>query len=395
MITPKPYKDRWRAQAYIKELKKYYPIYGKTKEECENNIIKFLNDKINGILPETCINKNKQSQKSMYNTNDYTIKNFIELYIDFLQEKVDNENLLKNTMNDYIGCITKNMPEILNLKIEEITLEFLKNNFTKIREESGISLMHRVKNSLYPYFSKLAKTKKIEYNYLDEIEFPNKKTNKHAICSTKSLKILIELLKNEKDREYLYILVLLCSFFGTRISEALAIDYKKSFDRENKILSITQQQTKEKGKGYFIVDRTKTKKGNRSIFCLEVIMQEIDKYYLKQEKYFEIKGIQKDEKYKDLLLLNKNGSMIKENTAHRHWNKLLKKYQNDYNLPEKITFHSFRRYFAEWLREQNVDNKVIKEFMGHEKEDMTEYYQYQNIEYAQKEMEKVKTNIII
>lgn len=388
MVKPHQRKDgRWYASIYLgKDIfnkNKYKQIYGSDYYDCQKNIIDFLYKKENNLL-------NKPAKE--INIKD---KEFSVAFEEFVDEKVNNKKLTLRTKEDYMGCINKNLKDIAKIKIKDLNLEMFKILIEKVKKKQGDKLVIRVCKIINPFLNKLAKTNKIEYNFINEIVLPKVETKKHAKCDDKTLETIIELLKKEQNKEYLYGVILIGACCGTRIAETLAIDYYKSFDFDKKILKIFQQQVKKKGEGYVIEETTKTKNGNRYIPLLDVVIQEIKKIHIKQETYFKLAGIRKDPKYNTLLLLSPKGDMIKENTAHRHFKEFINKYKDKYNLNGEITFHSFRRYFATWLMKNGVSDKVAKEFMGHANVEMTEYYQDDDMEYNLKEFNKVKLGINI
>lgn len=388
MVKPHLRSDgRWYASVYLgKDIfnkKQYKHIYGKNFDDCEKNIIDFLYKKENNLL--------EVKQEEL----DTREKEFSLAFEEFINEKLNNNKLNERTKEDYIGCINKNLKDISKIKIKDLNLEMFKVLIEKIKKKDGNKLVNRVVKIINPFLEKLAKTNKIEYNFLNEIILPKVETKKHAKCDEKTLGIIIELLKKEPKREYLYEIILIGACCGTRISETLAIDYYNSFDFEKKILKINQQQVKKKGMGYIIEKTTKTQKSNRYIPLLDVFINEIQRLYIRQESFFELAGIKKDPKYKTLLLLNDKGEMIKENTAHRHFKEFINKYKDEYNINGEITFHSFRRYFATWLMKNGVSDKVAKEFMGHANVEMTEYYQDDDMEYNLQEFNKVELKINI
>ncbi len=387
MVKPHQRKDgRWYASIYIgKDIfkkNKYKYIYGKDQTECEKNIIDFLYKKENNLIETT--------SKEEINIKD---KYFIQAFEEFIDEKVNNNKITTRTKEDYMGCVNKNLINFKKIKISELSLEMFKTAIEKIKKKDGDKLVNRVCKIIRPFLNKLSKTNKIEYNFLDEIILPKTTVVKHAKCDDSTLEKIIELLKKENGKEYLYNIILITSCCGTRISETLAIDYKKSFDFEKKLLRISQQQVKVKGKGYVIEETTKSMNGKRYIPLLDVFIEEIKKIYLQRELYFKINNIKKDEQYENLLLLNNKGKMIPENTAHRHWKEFIEKYKDDYNINGDITFHSFRRYFATWLMKHGVSDKAAKEFLGHANVEMTQYYQDDDMEYNLQEFEKVKIDL--
>ncbi len=388
MVKPHIRKDgRWYASIYIgKDIfnkKSYKYIYGKSYDDCEKNIIDFLYKKENNLI-------NLTDEKE-----DIKEKCFIEAFEDFIEEKVNNKKINIRTKEDYLGCVNKNLSSLKNIKIKDLNLEMFKILFDKIKNNDGDKLVNRIYKIIKPFLTKLSKTKKIEYNFLDEIILPKVTNKKHAKCDDKTLEILIDLLKKEPKRQYLYNIILIEAFCGTRISETLAIDYTKSIDFDKKILKIFQQQVKIKGQGYTIEKNLKTDKGKRYIPLLDIFINEIKSLYAKQEMYFKLNNIVKNPKYSTLLILNDKGDMVKENTAHRHWKEFINKYKDIYNINEDITFHSFRRYFATWLMKNGIPDNVAKDFLGHTNIEMTQYYQDSDFEYNVEQFNKIKPNISI
>lgn len=376
MVKPsKTKKGTWRASIYIGKdsfgRKKYKDIYGKTEEECTNNVITYMYERNNNLIEE----------KKKIETFEYYFDKYIE----------NKENITENTRNDYKSVKKNHLQKLLKMKITDINEDTLQELYKQIKKDHGSKLLLRVDKFLNAFFNSMVKKKKIKYNYLNLVEKPSEEDVIHAKISNEQITNILELLKKEEGKEYWYILILIQSCLGTRISEGLAIDTVKSIDWDTGILKIIQQQTKKTGKGYYITTRLKTKKSRRSIPILLPILKEIKEYLSKQNEYFKLMGIEVEDEYKNLLFLNNYGSMIKENTAHRHW----KEFKEKYNIDPNLKPHDFRRYFATWLLKNNVPDKVAKSLLGHEKIEMTQYYQNDDLDFSIETINNLKMDIII
>lgn len=364
MVKPKLTKKGWRASIYLGKniygKKKYKDIYAKSEDECNKKIIDYLYMKNNNLL-----NENLKIENEDFNS----------MYEKYVQNRV---NITTNTKNDYISTKDKYFKPLLKMNLKDINEDVLQELYNSILKKHGDSLVLRIDKFLNSFFNSMVKKKKIQYNPLNLVEKPKKKKSKHYECTKDELNNIINLLKKDENYNYLYMIILIQSCTGTRISETLAIDINKSIDFENNTLNIVQQQSKEKGKGYYIKEDLKTDPSKRKIPILKPVMQEIKKHIYIQNQYFKFNKITKDEQYKDLLFLNDKGTMRKENTVHRHW----KTFKEKNNINPELDLHDFRRFFATWLMQQGVPDKIAKNLLGHSKIDMTQYYQNNDDSYT-------------
>lgn len=383
MVKPKQRKDgTWRAPIYLgKDVygkKIYKDIYGKTEKECSNKMIEYLYKLKNGTAEEAKINKK--------------LKTFEDYYDKWLN---DRDDILDNTKDEYKSVKKCHLQKLIKLDISKIDNTLIKQYYRDLKKEKGDDIVRRVSMRLNFFLKSMSLEENcpIKRNILDNIQVPKKKKIKHCIVERKQYKHILEQLKKEFYDEnsnigYLYPMILLTGGAGMRISESLVVDMDE-IELNKDIIPVNRQQTNIKGKGYVIVDRTKTESGERKTCILQSIKQELiniiiyKKYQLAKAKLLDKDFAEKTKKSyikqdgteiqyicSNFLVTNNNFKMVPRNTAERNW----KEFRENLGYT-KVRIHDMRRFFANLLLLAKVPDNVQTTIMGHAIKEDTEYYQ--------------------
>ena len=382
MVNPKQIADgRWRGQIYtgkdIYNKKKYKYIYGKTEKECKKNIIDYEYMKKHNLLPKTS------------NLNLVTVEDY---WNEWLDGKV---SLADSTIQEYKSIKKKHLSKVMQMNAKDLNYRVVQKLYNDIYKENNNNpkLVKKVSRSFNCFLRKMAVDRScpIPRDVLDGIELPACPKVQHYKITAKTHNNIIKALKEEYDKEesdigYLYNIAMITSCGGCRIGEATAI-FIDDIDFENNTIKINKQQLPVLGKGYCIVEKTKTEAGNRIIVITSNLKKFLLEHLEKQKIMIEelkILGIEpqpitfiradKTEETIDsfnLLTTTNAGKLVKKNSAQRNW----KKFREDLGYEEQIRIHDFRRYFATQMMKAGVPDTIAKSQLGHTDVDMTQYYQ--------------------
>jgi integrase/recombinase XerC len=143
-------------------------------------------------------------------------------------------------------------------------------------------------------------------------------------------------------------LILLMYGAGLRISEALSVNFINSIDVENMLITVN-------GKGGKA----------RTIPMLPIILETL-------LKYIEYCPWIENDHYKNMnrLFFTKTGKFMSRN----YFSNRIREYAGKYNLPYKVSPHSFRHSFATHLLENGTSINELQKLLGHSKLSSTEIY---------------------
>ena len=318
-----------RFQSNIKIDNKTKSIYGKTKEECFFNMQKFLN------IPSI--------------TKTYTFEEWVKIWYETYKKtnKDSTNKQITNILKLYaVPLYNKNINKITSIEIQQII-----NNIQSRTSKQA----QRFYITLNDIFTKAYNNKIIDFNPMLAVTRP-KYESKEKIAIDKSTINKIKIAIKNTDIENL---VLFCLYQGTRIGEALALNYEDIDFNKNKI-TINKTNYKEH------IGTPKTKKSNRIIPLFERTKQ----------------------------ILNYNGVgkifNINYNTAFKHFNKILKE-----NNLKDITFHTLRHCFVSECNELGINQKQISLWVGHSSTKITDQvYTHINKDFEE-EQEKILNNLTL
>jgi integrase/recombinase XerC len=143
-------------------------------------------------------------------------------------------------------------------------------------------------------------------------------------------------------------LILLMYGSGLRVSEALAVNFKHGINRENMLITVV-------GKGSKM----------RVVPILPIVLEAIDEYMIACP-WIEMN----DRKDLDIIFFTETGKILTRN----YFSNRIRYYAAKYNLPYKVSPHSFRHSFATHLLENSASITEVQKLLGHAKLSTTELY---------------------
>lgn len=279
--------------------------------------------------------------------------------------KRDKKYLFENYITPYFG--TMEIDKITSTQVQEFYQSIGKNEDGELKSES---LLKRIRSNLNAIFD-------FAYNsqgYIQKlptykVELPKGKvTNKEERFFERQE--LVEIFTDLYSHEKYFLLAKILMGTGLRSQELVALQWK-NIDLEAKTIKITNamvQGESVNGKSVQNLGDTKTKHSVRTIHVGSVVIESLKQWkaYLKTEKI--------DEKAKKLgteefLILSNKGTIQNASDLHKNYIKYIK---NHGTFKHHANWYSFRHCFASYNHSQGVDQMVIKRFMGHSGDNLTE-----------------------
>lgn len=385
----------WYGAVYLgKNLyneKDYKFVYAPKEKECNQKIREVEYKRDHGLLQE-------RTKSNLVTVEDY--------WNEWLDGKV---SLADSTIQEYKSVKKKHLSKVMKMNAKDLNYRVVQKLYNDIYKENNNNpkLVKKVSRSFNCFLRKMAVDRScpIPRDVLDGIELPACPKVKHYKINTQTHDTIVKALKEEYDKEdsdigYLYNIAMITSCGGCRIGEATAI-FIDDIDFENNTIKINKQQLPVLGKGYCIVEKTKTEAGNRIIVITSSLKKFLLEHLEKQKIMIEelkMLGIEpqpitfiradKTEEIIDsfnLLTTTNAGKLVKKNSAQRNW----KKFREDLGYEEQIRIHDFRRYFATQMMKAGVPDTIAKSQLGHTDVDMTQYYQDDTEELKQEYLSKL------
>lgn len=269
---------------------------------------------------------------------------YLDEFISFLKSKNFSENTLRAYQRD-ISDFSKFVYEKINKKMEDISFKDIEK-YIKHLSDVGLedSTIERSLSSIKTFFRFLESRGFIKHNPAELVPFRKRKIKIPPYLDEDDT---IELLKTEKERDKIAILILYGC--GLRISELEKL----------KLKDISGDFLKIHGKG-----------GKWRVVPIPEAVREFLDFYIKNIRPKYLNG--KDEGY---LLLNKYGRRL----SARYIRKVIKM-QGFLKTGKNIWPHLLRHSYATHLLKNGADIRVIQELLGHSSINTTQKYIHTNID---------------
>lgn len=293
---------------YYDKAGKQHSVYGKTINECLENLKHSLQD----------------VQTTTINYKRITLGDWIERWMQLYKEPKLRASTLRQ-MRSYLA----DAQELFPLELKKITAIKLQEYLNGIDKERKREKLHTF---LKDAFTKAYRNRLIDVNPFDAIEAPKHvKKQSRSLTHEEEARFVEACRQHNQGRLYLF-----CLYEGLRIGEAVALTYD-DVDFEKRRISVTKSMN-EAGE----VTPPKTATSNRTVPLFEQSMH----------------------------LLDPNGhGTVFEFTRKTYQNKLAilcRKLQLD-----GISVHSMRHTFATRCSEAGIPPKVVQKWLGHSTIDMT------------------------
>lgn len=334
--------NMWTGQ-YTKPNGKRGAVYGKTRQEVKEKLVK--------ILAEI-------QTHSYIETNSITL---IEITRSIVEDRHNSNKTKDNAYRTNLDTIKRiEKSNIANMKIQKITEEHLKDFLNSLTGKYSNSSIRKVYGLLNATFRRAVVKGYIIRNPFDnkeEMQRPQskKKDKKIKALTLEEQKKLEEVLKTYNDTTYKNI-IRLALYTGMRSGEILALKIS-DIDLKNKVIHIQRTLTKDVNARAIIGEDAKTEDSIRDITIDEVV----EKILKDSISLFQFN--------KNNLLFLRNGKLITNSQVNTAFKKLCK--QNDINVGYDVNFHMLRHTYATRCIESGMPAEVVQKKLGHHDVEIT------------------------
>ena len=288
----------------------------------------------------------------------------------FMKYWLDNiivNNVEFNTYEGYKRNVTVYMKEYFTKKehqktVKEITAEDLEDFYNFLRTEknlSNASIVH-YNNNISSAFQWLLKKKYVRYNPKDQVT-PIKVSDTEVSTYNKSE---ITELMNALQGDPIELPAMFACYYGLRRSEILGLKIEAfDFEKNYFIIShvVLQDDTKDAEQKLHFRDKTKSKKGYRTLPLFEEVKEAVFQKINRIKRCQNFFGNCYNHDYDGYLFVQDNGNFITPNYFTKRFSKLVKRYEL-----KKITPHGLRHSNATLLHIEGVDIRDLQDWLGHQ-----------------------------
>ena len=285
------------------------------------------------------------------------------------------DTVQKNTFAGYKRNVERYMKEYFSMKehkkaVKEITVDDLDDFFRFLKREKGLknASIDHYKDNISSAFKSLLRKKLVRYNPVELTDPLKVETVEVSIYNKSEILNLFDVLENDP----IYLPSKFASYYGLRRSEILGIRIEV-LDLEKNYFIINHVALQDESKGakerVYFLDKTKSKKGYRTLPIFPDIKKDILNKIERIEKCKEFYGNTYNHKYDGYLFVHDNGDFILPNYFTKRFGKIIRK-----NDMKKVTPHGLRHSNATLLHMEGVDIRDLQDWLGHQSISSTNRY---------------------
>jgi integrase len=334
----------WIAQysVYTLEGRKRKTIYGRTRAEVSEKLIKAMADRDSGIV---------------YETGKLTVGDYLDRW---LRDSV--KGTVKETTYANYSYITRVhiSPALGRVKLKNLTPAHVRGFYgEKARTNLSAATVKKMHVVLRRALSHAVSDGVIPRNAADNVKPPRASAPGEEIRPLNSVECCAFLEASRGERlEALYVLAVHC---GLREGELLALRWEDvDLEVANPALLVRHTLTRgEDGRGYVIGTSTKSGKGRRVRLTRQAVASLKDHRMRQLEERMSLTGLWQDQ---DLVFPNNIGFLLNPSNLR---NRSFKRIKVRSGVREDLRFHDLRHTCATLLLREGVNAKVVSEMLGH------------------------------
>lgn len=296
-------------------------------------------------------------------------------YMHYWLYHIIKNSVAKNTFSGYRKNVENHLKEYFSMEkhkktVKEIVADDLEEFYEFLRVEKNLknASIDHYQDNISSAFKSLLRKKLVKYNPTDLVNPIKVETIEVATYTKSEILKLFEVLKGDP----IELPSKFASYYGLRRSEILGLR-TEVFDLEKDYFIINQVALEDDNRGtdkrIYFLDKTKSKKGYRTLPLFPEIKEEILKKLDRIQKCKEIYGNSYNYKYDGYLFVHDNGDFIAPNYFTKRFNKIIKR-----NDLKKITPHGLRHTIATLLHMEGVDIRDLQDWLGHQSVSSTNRY---------------------
>jgi integrase len=312
-------------------------LYGDTKREVTEKLIKVRSEQQQGILPTDA--KTKLSEY---------IQNWLESY---------RRTVRPNSHQRACEMINLHvLPTLGNLQLDKLTPQHLDRLYKKLLETLSPTTVQNVHNTLHKALSDAVKQGILLMNVSERVEAPRRNECEARVLTEEEMQIFLRASKNHP----LYVLMLIDLSTGMRRGEVVGLKWS-DLDLKKGIVQVRRaivRHPTEQGGGYAEAP-LKTKRSRRSIILPAYIVAVLEQYRAQQMSLVQNAGQAWNEQ-RWLFCKPDSSHLNPQNDVYEAFKELLKQA----GLPD-IHFHDLRYTAATTHLEMMTNPKIVQEILGH------------------------------
>lgn len=284
------------------------------------------------------------------------------------------KSVQQDTFNGYKRIVKGKMKTYFTMEkhkksVKEMTADDLDDFYDYLRQNnlSNATIDH-YNDNISSAFKFLLRKKIVRYNPTDLIDKIVVEVVEVPTYTKSEITKLFDILKGDA----IELPTLIDGYYGLRRSEIIGLR-KEVFDFENDNFIVNHVAIQNDGKNnkekVYFKDRTKTKKGYRSLPLFPEVKNAILRKLERIEENKKIFGNSYNYKYDGYICVQDNGDIIQPSYFTKRFAKIVKN-----NNLKKITPHGLRHSIATLLHLEGVDIRDLQDWLGHQNITSTNRY---------------------
>lgn len=349
----------------------------------------------------------KQLEKARYESENgmlvagvnLTVNAWFEEYLKLYKEgKVKNTTLFR-IRQTYSPCKKDTLGSMKLQDVRAVHIQQLINAMHERGNTYGTIVLF--KSLLKEMFKAAIGNGYMQINPCDAITLPKKERHESRFLTEEEQKMFLDVAVDY----YHYDIFCMNLSMGGRIGEVLGLKWS-DVDFENKTIHIQRtlhySKLEEKGPCHFFFTTPKTETSDRVIPLLpetEMILKRVQKKQLRNRVLYALEWKQEPE-FEDMIFTSKQGSPIRYGDVRRtiqnvilkvnlQEEELAKLENREPKVLKGFSPHCFRHTFVTRCAKNGIPYEKIKKYVGHNREEMTAYYDHYEPEIDFSDLERI------